>query len=232
MVPLARHRGSPQGSAISPLLANLFMHYAFDAWMAREFPTVRFERYATMRSCTASQAASACRADAIVERLARSVWSSSRPRRASCTARTQTAPAHTSTSSSRSLATRSVPDAAEGSGDYFVSFSPAVVNDAARRSVAGSSAGGCTCGAGSPSPTSHARSTRSCVAGPTITDASTRPSSARLSGASTTTWCVGPCGNTSGCEAPRTDVAAAREVARREPDLFAHWTMGAQPQAG
>ena len=30
----------------SPVLANLFLHYAFDAWMAREFPTVPFERYA------------------------------------------------------------------------------------------------------------------------------------------------------------------------------------------
>ena len=40
-----RERGTPQGSAVSPILANLFMHYAFDLWMAREFPGVQFERY-------------------------------------------------------------------------------------------------------------------------------------------------------------------------------------------
>jgi len=40
-----RDRGTPQGSAVSPVLANLFLHYAFDAWMAREFPGVTFDRY-------------------------------------------------------------------------------------------------------------------------------------------------------------------------------------------
>jgi RNA-directed DNA polymerase len=42
---LERDRGTPQGSAVSPVLANQFLHYAFDAWMTREFPGVTFERY-------------------------------------------------------------------------------------------------------------------------------------------------------------------------------------------
>jgi RNA-directed DNA polymerase len=42
----ARDRGSPQGSPVSPVLANIFLHYALDAWLARTFPDVPFERYA------------------------------------------------------------------------------------------------------------------------------------------------------------------------------------------
>lgn len=43
---LERECGTPQGAPVSPVLANLFLHYAFDVWMVREFPGVWFERYA------------------------------------------------------------------------------------------------------------------------------------------------------------------------------------------
>jgi RNA-directed DNA polymerase len=58
-----RDRGTPQGSAVSPVLANLFMHYAFDQFLAREFPSVDFERYA-------DDAVVHC----VTERQARQVW--------------------------------------------------------------------------------------------------------------------------------------------------------------
>lgn len=41
-----RMAGTPQGGVISPLLANIFLHLAFDTWMAERFPWVPFERYA------------------------------------------------------------------------------------------------------------------------------------------------------------------------------------------
>ncbi|MFL5883109.1 MAG: group II intron reverse transcriptase/maturase [Actinomycetota bacterium] len=68
---VARDRGTPQGSAISPLLANLFMHYAFDAWMARRYPAVRFERYCddVVVHCASQRQACQVR-EAIADRLA------------------------------------------------------------------------------------------------------------------------------------------------------------------
>jgi RNA-directed DNA polymerase len=41
-----RDRGTPQGSAVSPVIANLFLHWAFNTWMGREFPDCPFERHA------------------------------------------------------------------------------------------------------------------------------------------------------------------------------------------
>ena len=58
-----RDKGTPQGSAVSPVLANLFLHYAFDMFLEREFPTVEFERYA-------DDAVVHC----VTERQARQVW--------------------------------------------------------------------------------------------------------------------------------------------------------------
>ena len=43
---ISRDRGTPQGGVISPLLANLFLHYAFDRWMSKNYPAVPIVRYA------------------------------------------------------------------------------------------------------------------------------------------------------------------------------------------
>jgi group II intron reverse transcriptase/maturase len=48
---VVRERGTPQGGVVSPLLANLFLHYAFDVWMRRHHPDIPFERYADDAIC-------------------------------------------------------------------------------------------------------------------------------------------------------------------------------------
>ena len=63
-----RERGAPQGSVISPLLANLFLHYAFDRWMAKHHPDVPFERFADDAVCHCSSEYQARRLQVELER--------------------------------------------------------------------------------------------------------------------------------------------------------------------
>lgn len=43
---IERTRGTPQGGVISPVLSNLFLHYVFDVWMKKKYPTIPWCRYA------------------------------------------------------------------------------------------------------------------------------------------------------------------------------------------
>ena len=70
---IGRERGTPQGGVISPLLANLFLHYAFDAWMSRNYPHIPFERYADDAICHCKSA-----------KQARALWSALQDRFAAC----------------------------------------------------------------------------------------------------------------------------------------------------
>ena len=63
---VARTKGTPQGGVISPLLANLYLHYAFDLWMQRTHPSIAFERYADDAVCH-------CRTQAEAEHLKESL---------------------------------------------------------------------------------------------------------------------------------------------------------------
>jgi RNA-directed DNA polymerase len=66
-----RTKGTPQGGVVSPLLSNLFMHYAFDVWMSRTFPQSPWCRYADdgLVHCQTEQEAQQIKA-ALTARLA------------------------------------------------------------------------------------------------------------------------------------------------------------------
>jgi group II intron reverse transcriptase/maturase len=66
-----RTRGTPQGGVISPLLANLYLHYGFDVWLTKHWPEITFARYADdiICHCQSGQEALALKT-ALTERFA------------------------------------------------------------------------------------------------------------------------------------------------------------------
>jgi RNA-directed DNA polymerase len=104
---LERDKGTPQGGVVSPILANLFLHYAFDLWVTRHLPGVRFARYAddAVLHCKSKR-----QAEYVLDRRSGSRPASSnciQARHASCIAKTSIGPRITPIYSSRISAIRS-----------------------------------------------------------------------------------------------------------------------------
>jgi RNA-directed DNA polymerase len=131
---VARDKGSPQGGVVSPLLANIFMHFAFDMWMARAHPGVPFERYA-------DDVIAHCRTEA----AAKDLWRSIAQRLADCGLELhpqKTKIVYCKDDDRRGNSTHEKftflgyefrPRRSKNRrGKYFVNFSPAVSNEAAK----------------------------------------------------------------------------------------------------
>jgi len=198
---VAREKGIPQGSPISPLLANLFMHYAFDRWMDRDHPGSPFERYAddVVIHCDTEAKALHLWA-ALAERLG-SLGLELHPAKTKVvycqdTKRRQDYE-HTSfdflgyTFQGRLV---------KGRRGFFMNFSPAMRAVRRRRRASRSGTGTSTVAVVRTCPTSPGPSTPRSEAGSTITEPSIAPSCLSSQGASTSIWSDGPCRSSSDCE--------------------------------
>ena len=218
-----RDRGTPQGSAISPLLANLFLHYAFDRLAGSGVPGP--SNSSAMRMTVLSTAQLRPRPDMVLDAIAGRMAQVSlelhpdKTRIVYCKDTNRTGSHEHEQFNFLGYTFRPRLARATVVASSSSAFLPAVSNDAAKAIRRRSGAGGSTCAVTSPSATSHGHQTRSCEAGSPTTGASIRPGCTDPSGASTSTSFVGPGGSTSDC-VPASDergVAAGRPTTSPSP---------------
>ena len=200
---LKRERGTPQGGVISPLLANLFLHYTFDLWMLRKWKHLPFERYADdiIVHCRGKWEANLVRAG--VEHRLRECGlelPSEKTKLVYCKdSNRQERHPHEKfdflgfTFRPRKAITRK--------GVHFCSFSPAISTDAKGKIGDEIRSWKLTYVRRSPSLNSQRRSTRSFVGGSTTTVALILRRSGPSSGMSANRWFAGLVANTRRCVA-------------------------------
>jgi group II intron reverse transcriptase/maturase len=129
-----RQEGTPQGGVISPLLANLFLHYAFDQWMRRHAPSIPFERFADDMICHCTSEAQADRLRAALERRFAACGLELHPQKTKIYCKDDDRRGRYPNERFDYLGFTFRPRRSKNRwGKYFVSFSPGVSNEAAKR---------------------------------------------------------------------------------------------------
>jgi len=132
---IVRTEGVPQGSVIGPLLANLFLHYAFDQWMKMRHPAIPFERYAddVICHCQSKEQAETLSAD-IRERLMSCKLSLNEKKTIICYCKDSNRNEEHDVIQFDFLGYTFMPRSAKSqSGKFFTSFTPAISRKAQNR---------------------------------------------------------------------------------------------------